>query len=59
MKAESYTPRPFIWKDGNVSWAVTTCYYGEEPSEKTCSVVTFPTWREAANYANQNTQEQK
>ena len=54
MKAESYTPRPFIWKDGNVSWAVTTYYYGEELDEKRCSVVMFPTWREALHYANRN-----
>lgn len=55
MRAESYAPRPFIWENGYVNWAVTTCYYCEELGEKMCSVVTFPTWREAANYANQNT----
>ena len=59
MKTRSNAPRPFVWKNGYVSWAVTTFHYSEELGETMCTVATFPTWREAVSYANGNTQEQK
>lgn len=59
MKTRSNAPRPFVWKNGYVSWAVTTFHYCEELGETMCTVATFPTWREAVSYANGNTQEQK
>ena len=57
MRTESDTPRPFVWQNGYVSWAVTTFHYAEELGETMCTVAIFPTWREALHYANQNTQE--
>ncbi len=59
MRTESTTPRPFVWQNGDVGWAVTTFYYAEELGEKTCTVSTFPTWREAMSYVNQKAQEKK
>lgn len=45
-------PRPCVWKFDYVSWAVATFHYCEELDKTMCTVVTFPTWREAIRYAN-------
>lgn len=52
-------PRPSVLKLDSLHWAVTTFHYSEELDKTMCTVATFPTWREALHYANQNTQEQK
>ncbi len=44
--------KPRIRKAGQNCWAVTTFHYSEELGETICTVATFPTWREALNYAN-------
>lgn len=50
-------PRPCVFKLDFLHWAVATFHYSEELDKTVCTVATFPIWREALHYANQNTQE--